>query len=146
MKFGITSESNLSQDKSDIVYNLSESINLNLKQTNYGEDIETFLIGLICVKSEFMEFLPVRKPKYTLKKIDDSFGIRTEIFKSYGYDIAMDYEKAMEASEFEFKELLANEIVKSFKHLDSMPKKVKDFDKERFKADVVGLLESEGLL
>ncbi len=62
IKFGITSESSLDNKKIDILTHVEEKIHDKVKNAFYGKDIETFLIGLICVERKAVEFFPVRKP------------------------------------------------------------------------------------
>ncbi|RMZ59697.1 hypothetical protein D1632_08720 [Chryseobacterium nematophagum] len=62
-----------------------------------------------------------------------------ETVKQYSYDIKFDnelYDDFVSSSDEESKKLLVRKILESFEHLDKLPKKVKDFDKEKFKSDV----------
>ena len=46
----------------------------------------------------------------------------------------------------ESKRIVAVEILKSLDNLDIIPKKVKDFDKERFKADMYNFFKENNLV
>lgn len=146
MKFGLTQETNLDQDRSNIIISLSNELKEYFKNRDYGKDVEEFLIGLISVKPEFEIFFKERKPKYISHKIETHGGISVEITKSYGYDIKLNYNNISESNMHTIKSVIASEIVTSLSHLDSLPKKIKDFDKERFKGDLLQFFKEHGLL
>lgn len=153
MEFGITQEvDNKSGDKSYLVQKVSDNLETFLKNRSYGEDVETFLIGFVAIKTKpgYEEWYKERKPKYIDYKVIKSFTNQPiEIRKKYGYDIKFDYElydEFVNGTEEESSKLLARKILESFSHLDKLPKKIKDFDKDKFKSDVEEFFESQNLI
>ncbi|UII31973.1 hypothetical protein LVD17_27170 [Fulvivirga ulvae] len=146
MKFKITQESNLGTSKVTAIHNLALGINEYLSNRTYGSDVEEFLIGTICLKPEFEQFFKPRKPKYIKREVSNNLGVEVVSQNSYGYDIKLDYAMLVEANEEVLRRTVANEIMKSLTHLDSLPKKITDFDKEAFKHDLKQYFEAQGLL
>jgi hypothetical protein len=56
---------------------------------------------------------------------------------------ADEYEEFISVSDEESKKILENKIIESLENLDKLPKKVKDFDKKRFKNDLLVFLKKE---
>ena len=105
----------------------------------YGQSIQNFFIGCICVKQRpgYEDWFKIRKPKY--KDVDKIRLLDGSLKESYGvfsYDIKLNFETFINTTEEESKRLLASEILTSLPNLDALPKKVKDFDKERFRTDI----------
>lgn len=154
MEFGITQEvDNKSGDKSYLVQKISDNLENFLKNRSYGEDVETFLIGFVAIKTKpgYEEWYKERKPKYIDYRLTKSrlTGLPLETIKQYSYDIKFDYElydEFVNGTEEESCKLLARKILDSFSHLDKLPKKIKDFDKEKFKSDVEEFFKSNNLL
>ena len=140
MKFGISLESDTeARSKSMIIRTMSNSLEEYLNNRDYGEGIQTFYIGCICIRTVpgYEEWYKIRKPRYKellkFKTLDNKIA---EIKCYFGYDIKMDYEPFLKATDEGSRKMLAQEILKSLSNFDKLPKKVKDFDKERFKADI----------
>ena len=136
------------QHKIDLINSLTDSLEKYFTPKNYGSDIEDILIGLTCVfVSEGYEHLfKIYPPKYVdFKVIKNKYtGESIELKKYFNYSLKLSnkiYEEFISATDEESKKILANEILNSFSNLDSLPKKVKDFDKERFKKDVETFFE-----
>ena len=53
-----------------------------------------------------------------------------------------EYEEFISVSDEESKKILQDKIIESLENLDKLPKKVKDFDKVRFKNDLLTFLNS----
>lgn len=150
MNFGITQEIDVQAGtKSDIVISLSESLGDFLSDIDYGNDIQNFFIGCICVMKRpgYEDWFKVRKPRYQaiskVKLLDGSVKQQKGVFT---YDIKLDFEAFVSATDEESKRILALEILKSLSNLDALPKKVKDFDKEQFKTDIEQFFKSEKLI
>ncbi|PUV24415.1 hypothetical protein [Sphingobacterium athyrii] len=154
MKFSITQYTDTgSEKKAVLVQNISDELQNFLKNKNYGEDIETFYISFLGVKTKtgFEDLYKAKKPNYVdYKLIKNRFtGLMMEIVKEYGYDIKFDhelYDEFVNSSDEESKKLLGREIIKSFSYLDKLPKKLKDFDKEKFKIDVENFFKEVGII
>jgi len=154
MKFAITQELDaVTNKKANLIQSISNDLESFLKNKNYGSDIETFYIGFIGIKTKvgFDNYYKERSPKYIDYKQTKNrlTGIVIEISKEYSYDIKFDnelYDEFVNSSDEESKKLLARKILESFEHLDKLPKKIKDFDKEKFKADVEEFFKEQDLL
>lgn len=101
---------------------LSDKLQSYFLVKSYGLGIETLVVGIICVKPEFDFFFKVRK-KYSKKR------------KLLEYDIKLDHAKVLAADQNELVEIIRDGILGSFAVFDEL--KIKDFDAERFKSDMV---------
>lgn len=124
---------------------------------DYGSDVETIMI-IICViqmRPGFENWYKVKRPKYTeYKSWYTTFGIDDpdipefkEIKKRFDIEIRFKdqlYDDFMDADEEEAKRILARETLKALELLDKLPKRLKNFDKERFKADVAAYYREQG--
>lgn len=146
MEFGLTQESSLEFEESDVLTNLSQKLKKYFSSRSYGESIKSFMIGIICVKPEFESFFKVRKPKYVESKVEVHNGILVEVKNCYSYDIKLDYTTMTNLSREAVERLLASEIIMSLTYIDALPKKIKDFDKERFKSDMKDYFEEQDLI
>jgi hypothetical protein len=155
MKFSITLEIDKdAEHKSNLINTLSEEMNLFFVDKHFGNDILNYYIGCICVKTlpGYEKWYRVRKPKYNeLEIIKNIFldGNDTEIRNSFSNDIKIDdeeYDDFITVSDEESKKILAKKIIESLENLDKLPKKVKDFDKERFMDDLKSFFEEQELI
>ncbi len=150
MNFGITQEIDAEASaKSNIIISFSESLEDFLANKDYGNDIRNFFIGCICVMERpgYEDWFKVRKPRYqTISKVKLLDGSIREQNGVFTYDIKLDFDMFVSATEEESKRILALEILNSLSNLDALPKKVKNFDKERFKSDIEAFFKSEKLI
>lgn len=154
MEFAITKELDIkSYEKSTLIQEVSDDLGSYLKNRNYGDDIGVFLIGFVGVKTKpgYEDWYKERKPRYVDYKQSKNrlTGLVMETIKEYSYDIKFDnelYDKFVNSSDEDSKKLLVEKILESFLHLDKLPKKVKDFDKEKFKTDVEKFFREQGLI
>lgn len=154
MKFAITQEvDNKAYDKSFKVQEISSGLEIFLKKKSYGKDIEAFLISFVAVKTKpgYEKFFKERKPKYIDYKAGKNriTGEPMETIKEYSYDLKFDdelYDEFVNSADEECKKLVAKKILESFQYLQNLPTKVKDFDKEKFIADVKQFFKNQGLL
>jgi len=148
MEFGITQEIDVEAErKSNLITALSNLLKSFFVRKGYGIDIEHFFIGVICIKDRpgYEDWFKVRKPRYkAIQKTKQFDGQIKESHGVYSYDIKLDFEQFVTSSDAASQQLLISEILKSLTHLDNLPKKIKDFDKEQFKHDLSSFLkESE---
>ncbi len=145
MDFAITIRSDLGKgSKSDILNDLYKNIVNYFKDKDYGTGIQHFYIGCILVKTPpgYEYFFEVRKPRYQeLSKVKMPDNSIEELPGTYIYGIKPDYDLFVNATEEDSKKILFDEILASLSHLDKLPKRVKDFDKEQFKKDVTAFFE-----
>lgn len=123
----------------DYIKQISDMISGFLKTKDYGEDLRSIYIGIICVSPEFDFFFKTRKPKYKKgKEIIIQDDRPYELISALVYDIKLDYEKYVIANENEVKKMLSMELLNSFTVFNSV--KIKSFDRGRFENDVAHYL------
>lgn len=144
MEFALTqevSEPIIKNGVSDYIKQVSDNISEFLRTRDYGDDLRTLYVGIICVAPEFDFFFKVRKPKYKKgKEITIQDGRPYERTDALVYDIKLDYNVFVNADANEVKKMLAKELLMSFVIFNSI--KVKLFDREGFERDVAYCLRS----
>jgi len=147
MEFGVVLIGNVDQNKSDLIYQLSIGLKSFFKERMYGNDIKMYTIGIVCVAPQFDQFFTTKKPKYIKgKKTIHPEGMPFTVEDSLEYDVKLDFETFKNGTEEENKRLLAKEILSSLSVLDTMKSKIKDFDAEKFKADLENYFKEKGLV
>jgi hypothetical protein len=128
-------------------------INNFLNQKNYGNDIEEYVIACICVRfrAGYEEWYKVRKPEYVDHKVfkNKLTGQSVEINKRFTQEIRISekiYERLVVCKEPEARIIFAREIIIALDNLGAMPKKIKDFDRAAFKADLESYFKSQKLM
>jgi hypothetical protein len=140
--------------KSAIVVELETEIKKFLENKDYGNTIQEYIIILYIVNfpnGENERFFKDYKPKYIDYKVTKNAitGEPYEFVKHFRYSVKLDgdlYTRYTESSDEESKKLLASELFKSFSCLDKLPRKIKDFDVARFRADMEGLFKEHNLI
>jgi len=147
MRFNITQEIDVEAElKGKLISSLSDDLAKYLKNKKYGVSISNFLIGCVCVKTrpEYEDWFKIRKPKYKeVEKLILLDGSIDEMKGVYSYDIQLDFDKFINNTDENSVKLLVNEILSSMSHLDKLPKKVKDFDKDSFLKDIKEFLRKK---
>lgn len=154
MKFRISLRvDNGAYNKVNLINSLTDSLEAYFAPKNYGIDVEDILVGLTClyISEGFEHLYKTYPPKYTdYKTIKNKYtGELIELNKYFNYSFNFSnekYEEFIEASDEESKKILAYEIFDSLSNLDALPKKVKSFDKERFKADLKTFFKEQNLI
>ena len=149
MKFGISiTIDKKAEHKSHLIIALSEALKEYFQDKNYGEDIKDYIIGCICIlpPEGFEKFNKPKKPTYVDYKITKYIytgeeHIMNKLFINRFNFNPDEYEEFISASDEESKKILENKIVESLENLDKLPKKVKDFDKVKFKTDLLAFLK-----
>lgn len=132
--------------KQDIIKKLSDLVNTVVSLKGYGHSIETLLVGLIVVESIYDTLAKPRRPRYTEHKETMAFGtIPIVIYKTLEIEIKLDYELVLTADDEALCKIVATEVRNTLRTL-KMPKKVTDFDKDRFVADVESVFKAEHLI
>ena len=125
--------------KRQAITELSDAANNLVASNDYGESIEKMLVGLIVVEPAYDDFSKPRRPRYTEHKETMAFGpISIVINKTLEIEIKLDYGQVLASEDEELKRIVASEVLNTFQNL-KVPKKVTDFDKDRFVADIDGL-------
>ena len=142
MEFGITLEIDKdAYQKAPLIHNLSNEINAFLKNKNYGEGVIELVIGCICVytKPGYEHFFKLRPPRYTeYRESKTRDGKPYTIERYFAFDIKFDYDEYDEfitVSDDKSRKMLINKIIDSLGSIDKIPKKVKNFDRSKFKED-----------
>lgn len=147
MNLGLAATLSREITKSNVITELSDDMKDYFKNKNYGSDIKEVAIGIICVSQGFDQFFKIKKPRYTKdKKNIKSEGFEYEIEKCFEYSIKLDFEKFQNSSEEECKKIVAKEILLSLDSLDSIKKKIKDFDWDQFKKDLENFFKEKNLI
>ena len=128
-----------SVSKRQAIKELSDAANNLVVSNDYGESIENMLVGLIVVEPVYDDFSKPRRPRYTEHKETMAFGsIPIVINKTLEIEIKLDYGQVLASEDEELKRIVASEVLNALHNL-KVPKKVTDFDKDRFVADIDGL-------
>lgn len=81
-----------------------------------------------------------------LRRLDNTFADYYGVY-TCGFKIDFEeYDAFIAATDEEAKRTIARKVVESLSNLDRLSKKAADFDKERFKADVIRLFQEHDLL
>jgi hypothetical protein len=148
MRFALTIETStgVSQNKTNLIILLSDKLSEFLLDKDYGNDLIQIYIRIICVAPEFDWFSTIRKPRYKFfgKHVRD--GVEIVEDRVFSFSVKIDYETFKNQTDEENNKMLASKILGSLSNLDALPKKVKDFDKERFREDMRTFLEAQKLL
>ena len=142
MKIGFAPYLSMEINKYSSIINLVEKRLIeNLSSKSYGNGILEIYIGIICIGPEYKQFFKPRKPKYTSdNKLYVKDGEEHTLYKTFEYDILLDYKKFSLATELHFRTMLEDEILNSLRVFDDMKSKIKDFDAEKFKKDLTNIL------
>ena len=143
-----------SKDKADFVDDFSRRyLEEHFLTLNYGPDVEEIVIAYTIIKTKpgYEEWYKPKRPKYTEYGGWITFGPggpkdrerRKEFWIDYRIDGDL-YDAFIEADEEQAICILACEILNSLELLDKLPKRLKQFDKERFKSDVSDYFQQQG--
>ncbi|MDR6460830.1 hypothetical protein J2786_003964 [Chryseobacterium vietnamense] len=147
MDFGLAITSSREVKHKHIITQLSDDIEKYFKVKNYGNDLKSIVIGVICVSPNFENFFKVRKPVYTKGKKefhDEDFAYTIE--NNLEYNLKLNFEEFQNSSDEECKKIVAKEILLSLNSLDSIKKKIKDFDWDQFKKDLENFFKEKNLI
>ena len=125
--------------KKPAINKMSEACKNLFASNYYGESIEKILIGLIAVEPIYDAFAKPRRPRYTEHKETMAFGsIPIVTHKTLEIEIKLDFEQFLAAEGKELQKMVAKEVLNAL-HSLKLPKKVTDFDKDKFVADLDSL-------
>lgn len=141
------------ESKLSVVESLSYEINLEFKNKFYGGSIDNFVLICILIKTKpgYEDWYIPRKPKYIDYKLykNKLTGQELEIKNQYTIEFKIDYElydEFAKSTDENSKKVLAKKILESLNHLEKLPKKINDFDKESFRKDLSIFFEEKGLI
>jgi hypothetical protein len=149
MKFALTQTMSVevhSTTKGQEMTELSNKMKNYFKPLNYGESIEEYLIGVICIHPGFDPFFKIHKPSYIENKKTKVEGIDMHIYKSFGFDIKLNFQSFISTEKEEERlKMIAAEIMKTLYNL-KYPKKVTDFNKDAFLEDIKSFFKQMNLI
>jgi len=147
MRVALTQETNLPFSQTQSIIELSSFLEDYFEGLYYGVDVNQVIIGIICVKPEFKNFFKERKLKYIKEEsFKNDLGEIIKIKNSVSYDIKLDYKTCSNYDSNGLQKLVAYEILKSIQKLDLFPIKIKNFDKDRFNADLENFFKNKNLI
>lgn len=120
---------------------------------SYGPDILNVVIVIILIRHEpgYEAWYKTRRPKYIEHYESVSYitgePVRWEWNKRFVIEIRFNndvYDEFLKADDEQSKRIIARETLKALELLDKVPKRLKDFDKERFRTDVANYYRSQG--
>ncbi|QIH34702.1 hypothetical protein [Sphingobacterium sp. DR205] len=136
------------ETKSHILTNLSIYLNESFKDKDYGADLLNYTLGFTSVLAPegYGHFFEKKKPLYVSDRTTKNrfTGEKHHMYRLFidGIVIGPDeYEDFVSGTDPNSLEIIKAKILESLSSLDQLPKKVKDFDKERFRIDMKNLLE-----
>ncbi len=119
----------------------------------YGQDILNIAIVIILIQHlpGYEAWDKPRRPKYIEHYESVSYitgePVRWEWNKRFVIEIRFNndvYDEFLKADDEQSKRIIARETLKALELLDKVPKRLKDFDKERFRTDVANYYRSQG--
>ncbi len=114
---------------------------------SYGDDICSYLIGVVCVHPNYDQFFKIGRPKYVEDRtvVYEKILGPTHIYKSFSFNIKLDFEEFISSNTEDGLKMIAGSIMETVRTL-KYPKKIKDFDKEKFYEDLRLFFEKEKIL
>ncbi|MET1257542.1 hypothetical protein [Aliikangiella maris] len=121
-------------DVSKITKDLTDVINAD----TYGDDISVIGIHIICVRVRpgYEKFFKVNKPEFMaeykyVKPLEGEVTIKG--YFSYEIQFSQEsYEQLLKADYNHVKKIIENELISSLGNLSKIPKKIKDFNEDKF--------------
>jgi len=151
--FEITLSGTIRTNTEKVVSELTNRINTYIGKQDYGDSILEYEIILYVVNmpKDYEHLYRGFKPKYVEHKLltNKHTGEKFEMRKYFNYSVKIEgalYHKFISFTNDASTRILALEILKSLNNLDTLLKKVKDFDKERFKSDMEQFFRTQNLL
>jgi hypothetical protein len=143
------SDSGIPIEKHNLVYALSNKINLGLKGKQFGDDVIVLDIAFIMTfyRPGYEEWHKERKPKYIAykKSVSKLTGEVIETVKTIACDIQLSDESInqfIHSDDDTSKSILLNELINALEKLKPIIKKI-DFDLQKFNAALVEFSISE---
>ncbi len=133
--------------KTGILHDLSIEMGNFLRERDYGQSIQSYVIGLTCVlvPTGYQTLFKQKKPVYVKDKVKSNRFTTEDIrlHKIFIDDIVLtpsEYEDFVSGTNSESLKIVAKRILNTMSNLDMLLKKVNDFDKDAFKQDMHYLL------
>lgn len=154
MKFKISPTiDNQASKKSHVIYALSSRLEMFFKDKYYGLDVQDYILSISCRLpiEGFEKFFAPKKSAYAddIIKKNRFTGQPIRLYKLFINNTLLSIEEYHEFTESDdevCKIVILKKIAESLANLSQLPKKVKDFNKELFQADLLEFLKAEGLI
>ena len=142
MRFALTIETSagVSEHRTNLIVGISNRLSEYFRDRDYGSDVRTILIGVICVAPEFEWFSKLRRPKYVRYRKYVLDGIEIIEDRVFSFDIRIDYEQFNRQDDEDNIRMVTAKIIESLINLEDIPAASKAFDKGRFIKDVTSFL------
>lgn len=140
MKFAIVQYTNLSQEQSSWITDLSIELNSFFERRNYGEDLKELYFGLITVKPEFDQFFKARRPRYRPgERTSFVDGIEIKSNNCAEIDCKIEFDKISKLDKENLIKEVCEEILSASDSLTRLSK-LKLFDFKSYKIDLKNYL------
>jgi hypothetical protein len=108
-----------------------------IEHKHYGEDIQEFFLGFICVSPMYNSFFKPRRDRYTkARKVSHKDGFEIVRERTFECEVLLPYDTLATASIEEVKSLLTQEVIQTVERLHKQQSKLKYFDIHAFTQDV----------
>lgn len=140
MKFAIVQQTNLTQEQTNWINDLSIELKLFFEGKYYGKDLNELYLGLIMVKPEFDQFFKKKRPRYR-PGVRTSFvdGIEIISRNCAEIDCKIDFVQVVDLKKEELIKKVGETIILESVCLTRLSK-LNEFDFELFKTDLENYL------
>ncbi|MGI4742704.1 MAG: hypothetical protein ACRYG7_46695 [Janthinobacterium lividum] len=108
-----------------------------MEHKDYGEDIQAFLLGFICVSPAYNSFFKPRRDRYTkARKVSHKDGFEIVRERMFECEVLLPYDTLATASIEEVKGLLTQEVLQAVERLHKHKPKLESFDIHSFIQDI----------
>lgn len=132
--------------KTQFINEWNTSLNLFLSAKEYGFGVKSIVVGITCVSDEYLPFFKQKKASYIDYKRETHDDVTVEIEKTFEYGILLDFKVINDSTEEQILEYVATEFIKSLSKLESLPKKVKDFNTLNLINDINVYFKEKGII
>ncbi|MGA9213163.1 hypothetical protein [Kaistella sp.] len=147
MNFGLAITFSIEVKNKYIITQFSDDIEKYFKVKSYGNDLKSIVVGIVCVSPNFEKFFKIKKPIYTKgKKEFSDEDLTYTIEDNLEYNLKLNFSEFQSSSEEEARKIVAKELLLSLDTLDSVKKKIKDFNWEQFRWDLEDYFKERNLI
>lgn len=109
-----------------------------LQPKQYGEAIQEFVLGFICVSPEYRRFAKPRRDIYTRsRKVRTRDGFETVREKLFECEVELPYDVILTATPEEIVRLMSKEVVLAVERLYKHQHKLNSFDIDALRQDIM---------
>lgn len=116
---------------------MEQKLNSFFQSKNYGADLKEVYIGIIAVSPRLEKFFRPQKPKYISNSINYvRNSVNYSVNRAVKYYINLNLERFNNSDELQAKEMLKEELMSSISLIDTLKRKIKDFNVTPFREDM----------